>query len=177
MGNNPGRITMFWSSFLSQLKNLGTIWGIIFGLAILALIFVKGLEWASIAYVKYVSLPTIRWPEITLPNVAWKQISEPARKATKMILIIVSLVACGVVVPLVLAFGLALHEGVADPVAYVTAGVFLSICCVSLGGLYLLIKQRNALREMGPYALLWCVVAISWLTSAITMLPLMFLSD
>lgn len=168
---------MSWESVINQVKNLGTFWGIIFGLAILALIFVKSLEWASIAYVKYVSLPAIRWPRIIWPKVAWKRVSEPARKATKMILVIVALMAFGVAAPLVLAFGSALHEGVADPIAYVTAGVFLSICCVSLGCLYLLIKQRNTLREMGPYALLWYVVAISWLTSGITILPLIVFSD
>lgn len=168
---------MFWERVLESLKAQGTIWAIFLGIALLALIFIKVVEWASIAFVKYVSLPAIRWPRITLPNVAWKRVSEPVKKGLLKILAVLAVVAIGIVVPLLLALQLAQVGGVADQVAYVTASVLLSTFVVSIGLWYLLIKQRSTLREMGAYMLLWYVIAISWLTAIIVALPMAFLSD
>lgn len=168
---------MFWDNVVKFMVAQGTFLAIVLGAALLSLILIKVLERASIAYVKYVSLSAIRWPKIPPPNVVWKQISEPVRKATKMILVIVALMAFGVVAPLAFAFWLAGAANVVDPLAYVTAGVILSFFVVSLGGLYLFIKQRNVLREMGLYVFLCYIIAISWLAALIAGLPMAISSD
>ena len=171
---------MSWDYVVEYLKIQGTIGAIALGVALLGLIFVKGLELASIAFVKYVSLPPIRWPEINLPNVAWKQISEPARKAMKMILVIVAVVGVGVAAPFVFTFWLAGAANVVEPVAYVSSGAILSAIVVSMAGLVLLVKPdvRTSVSENGLLnTLVLYIIAISWLALVIAILPLMLASD
>lgn len=168
---------MFWDNVAKGLIAQGTFLAIGLGLVLIAWIIAKIFEVASKAF-DHIHVPTDWRPKLPrLPRDAWERVSEPAKKVAMKSLVAAAVMAIGIVAPLSFALWLAQARVAVDPVAYFTASVILSFFFVSLGGLYLLIKQRNTLREMGPYALLWYAVAISWLAVFIGGLPMALFSD
>lgn len=140
---------MFWDNVVNALLAQGTILVIAIGLGLVIWAVFKTAKGAN-RVLSQIPIPNVRWPRLSrLPHIAWERVSEPTKKVAMMILAIAGVVVIGVAAPLFSALRLAQLAGVADPNAYVVSGVLLSTFVVSLGGLYLLVKQRNALHEMG----------------------------
>lgn len=168
---------MFWDNVFKNMLALVTIWGVVAVLGVMVWVIFRTAETAN-RFLVQIPTPNVRWLRWPrLPPIAWERVSEPAKKVAMKILAVACVATCGVAVPLFLALKLAQVGGVADPVAFVAAAMLLSTFVVSMWGLYLLLKQRKVLREMGPYALLWYGVAVCWLTAIIVVLPMALLSN
>lgn len=179
MGNNPGRITMFWDNVFKNMLALVTIWGAVAVLGVMVWVILGAAETAN-RFLVQIPIPNmrwLRWPK--LPPIAWERIS-PDMKAVKKIFVVAGVVVIGVATPLFLALWTVQHAGVADPVAYVTSGVLLSAVVATVVGLVLLVRpaSRASVREIGLLnALVLYIIAISWLVSVISVFPLALFSS
>ncbi len=168
---------MFWDNVFKNMLALVTIWSAVAVLGVMVWAILGAAETAGRFLVR-IPIPNVRWLRWPrLPNIAWERVSEPAKKVAMKILAVACVATFGVAAPLSLVLKFAQVGGVADPVAFVAAAILLSTFAVSMGGLYLLVKQRNVLREMGVYVLLWYVVAVSWCSAVVAGLPMALFSN